>query len=62
VVAETQLGTVVLFEASEDTVMMMHALLTEAGASQSLLRVPLADLSVASPTFGNTSTNTIRKS
>lgn len=42
--AQTQLGTVVLFEASEDTVAMMQALLTEAGASQSLLRVPLADL------------------
>jgi hypothetical protein len=42
--AETQIGTVVLFEASEDTVAMMQALLTEAGASQSLLRVPLADL------------------
>ena len=42
--AETQLGTVVLFEASEDTVAMMQALLTEAGASQSLLRCPLADL------------------
>jgi hypothetical protein len=42
--AETQLGTVVLFEASEDTVEMMQALLTEAGASQSLLRCPLADL------------------
>ena len=42
--AETQLGTVVLFEASEDTVAMMQALLTEAGASQSLLCCPLADL------------------
>jgi DNA-binding response OmpR family regulator len=40
----TQLGTVVLFEASEDTVEMMQALLTEAGASQSLRRCPLADL------------------
>jgi hypothetical protein len=41
---ETRLGTVVLFEASEDTVDLMQALLTEAGASQSLLRCPLADL------------------
>jgi hypothetical protein len=41
---ETQLGTVVLFEASDDTVAMMQTLLLEAGANQSLLRCPFADL------------------
>jgi DNA-binding response OmpR family regulator len=42
--AETRLGTVVLFEASDDTAAMIQALLTRAGASQSLRRCPFADL------------------
>jgi CheY-like chemotaxis protein len=40
----TELGTVAIFEASEDTVNMMQGLLTEAHAEQSLMRCPFADL------------------
>jgi hypothetical protein len=40
----TELGTVVMFHASDDTVALMQALLTEAGASQTLIHCPLADL------------------
>ena len=41
---ETELGTVAMFDASDDTVVMMQALLTEAGAGQSLMHCPFADL------------------
>ena len=41
---QTQLGTVALFEASGDTAAMIQALLTQAGASQSLICCPFADL------------------
>ena len=40
----TELGTVAMFEASHDTVEMMQALLTEAGASQSLITCSFAAL------------------
>jgi DNA-binding response OmpR family regulator len=40
----TELGTVAIFEASNDTVEMMQAILTEAGANQSLIACPFADL------------------
>jgi DNA-binding response OmpR family regulator len=43
-VDSTELGTVAIFEASADTVAMMQALLTEIGASQSLISCPFADL------------------
>jgi signal transduction histidine kinase len=42
--AQTALGTVAIFDASDDTVAMIQMLLTEAGASQSLIRCPFADL------------------
>jgi DNA-binding response OmpR family regulator len=42
--AQTQLGIVALFEASRDTAAMIEALVTEAGASQSLIRCSFADL------------------
>ena len=41
---ETELGTVAMFEASGDTVEIIRVLLTEAGASQSLIHCPFADL------------------
>jgi hypothetical protein len=41
---QTELGTVALFDASEDTIAMMQALLTEAGASQSLIGCSFGDL------------------
>jgi DNA-binding response OmpR family regulator len=41
---QTELGTVVMFDASDDTVEIMHALLTEAGANQNLIHCPFADL------------------
>jgi hypothetical protein len=40
----TALGTVAMFGASEDTLAVMHALLTESGASQSLMYCPLSDM------------------
>jgi hypothetical protein len=42
--AQTEIGTVALFDASEDTVAMMQALLTEAGANQSLIGCSFGDL------------------
>ena len=42
--ADIELGTVVIFDASDDTVAMIQALLTEAGASQRLHHCPLPDL------------------
>jgi CheY-like chemotaxis protein len=41
---QTALGTVAMFHASDDTVAMMHELLTEAGANQSLITCTFADL------------------
>jgi hypothetical protein len=41
---QTALGTVAMFGASEDTLAVMHALLTESGASQSLTYCPLSDI------------------
>ena len=41
---ETELGTVAMFDASDDTIAMMRALLTEAGASQSLIHCSFVDL------------------
>jgi DNA-binding response OmpR family regulator len=41
---QTELGTVAMFDASDDTVAVMLALLTESGASQSLIHCPFSDL------------------
>lgn len=41
---QTELGTVAIFSASDDTVAMIQALLTEARGNQSLIQCPFADL------------------
>jgi hypothetical protein len=40
----SELGTVAMFSASDDTIAMMQALLIEAAADQSLISCPLADI------------------
>jgi hypothetical protein len=40
----TELGTIAMFDARDDTVAMVQAVLTEAGACQSLIHCPFADL------------------